>query len=88
MGAHIEIVLPGEPDAVQRARAGARFPMRIESAGDGSSARQKASADSYPNPTLAVTDGRVTVFHPWTIGQIVASTKRNSDVKFTPGLNG
>jgi predicted metalloenzyme YecM len=30
--------------------------------------------ERLPNPTLAVTDGSVTVkFHPWTIEQIVAS---------------
>ncbi|KAB2499941.1 metalloprotein, partial [Enterobacter hormaechei] len=34
----------------------------------------KGERERLPNPTLAVTDGNVTVkFHPWTIEQIVAS---------------
>jgi predicted metalloenzyme YecM len=34
----------------------------------------KGERERLPNPTLAVTDGQVTVkFHPWTIEQIVAS---------------
>ena len=34
----------------------------------------KGARERLPNPTLAVTDGKVTIkFHPWSIEAIVAS---------------
>ena len=72
---HIEIVLPGEPETLN-ARALALL------SDDGLSqpgifvktSSPKGEKERLPNPTLAVTDGKVTIkFHPWTIEAIVAS---------------
>ncbi len=42
-------------------------------------ARRKGRHERLPNPTLAVTDGSVTVkFHPWSIEQIVASEQADT----------
>ncbi|MGA6506707.1 VOC family protein, partial [Klebsiella sp. K769] len=39
----------------------------------------KGEHERLPNPTLAVTDGSVTVkFHPWSIEQIVASEQADT----------
>ena len=39
----------------------------------------KGQHERLPNPTLAVTDGSVTVkFHPWSIEQIVASEQADT----------
>lgn len=77
---HIEIVLPGDP-ATLNARALALL------ADDGLSqpgivvktSSPKGEHERLPNPTLAVTDGSVTVkFHPWSIEQIVASEQADT----------
>jgi predicted metalloenzyme YecM len=49
--------------------------MKVKQAGDlRENQLTKRERERLPNPTLAVTDGQVTVkFHPWTIEQIVAS---------------
>jgi predicted metalloenzyme YecM len=78
---HIEIVLPGDPETLN-ARALALLPMK-GSASRGFCENQLAERERerLPNPTLAVTDGSVTIkFHPWSIEQIVASehAERNS----------
>lgn len=74
---HIEIVLPGPPETLN-ARALALL------ADDGLSqpgisvktSSPKGERERLPNPTLAVTDGKVTVkFHPWSIEEIVASER-------------
>lgn len=72
---HIEIVLSGEPDTLA-ARAlsllsdeGLRQPDIFVK-----SSCPDAKGDILPNPTLAVTDGCVTIkFHPWAIEDVVAS---------------
>lgn len=72
---HIEIVLPGEPETLN-ARAltllsdeGLRQPGIFVK-----TSSPKGERERLPNPTLAVTDGSVTVkFHPWSIEAIVAS---------------
>ncbi len=72
---HIEIVLPGDP-ATLNARAVALL------SDDGlcqkgtavKTSSPKGERERLPNPTLAVTDGTVTIkFHPWSIEDIVAS---------------
>ncbi|TCW17516.1 hypothetical protein EDF73_101158 [Raoultella sp. BIGb0138] len=77
---HVEIVLPGEPDSLN-ARALALL------SDDGLSqpgifvktSSPKGERERLPNPTLAVTDGSVTVkFHPWSIEQIVASEQADA----------
>ncbi|HFT1542715.1 TPA: VOC family protein [Klebsiella quasipneumoniae subsp. similipneumoniae] len=77
---HTEIVLPGDP-ATLNARALALL------ADDGLSqpgivvktSSPKGEHERLPNPTLAVTDGSVTVkFHPWSIEQIVASEQADT----------
>lgn len=72
---HIEIVLPGDPDGLN-----ARALALLSDEGLGQPgifvkcSSPKGERERLPNPTLAVTDGSVTVkFHPWTIEQIVAS---------------
>ncbi|MFW0767032.1 VOC family protein [Trabulsiella odontotermitis] len=75
---HIEIVLPGDP-ATLNARALALL------ADEGLSqpgivvktSSPKGEHERLPNPTLAVTDGNVTIkFHPWSIEQIIASEQQ------------
>ncbi|EOV8480048.1 VOC family protein [Klebsiella aerogenes] len=77
---HIEIVLPGEPETLN-ARALALL------SDDGLSqpgifvktSSPKGERERLPNPTLAVTDGKVTIkFHPWSIEQIVASERTDT----------
>ena len=72
---HIEIVLPGDAETLN-ARALALL------ADDGLSqpgifiktSSPRGERERLPNPTLAVSDGTVTIkFHPWSIEQIVAS---------------
>ncbi len=72
---HIEIVLPGDPQTLN-ARALALL------SDDGLSqpgivvktSSPKGEHERLPNPTLAVSDGSVTIkFHPWSIEDIVAS---------------
>lgn len=76
---HIEIVLPGDPHTLN-ARALALL------ADDGLSqpgivvktSSPKGEHERLPNPTLAVTDSKVTVkFHPWSIEEIVASERQD-----------
>lgn len=77
---HVEIVLRGD-EATLGARA-------LELMGDEGLSQQgiaiKSSApkgvgESLPNPTLAVTDGQVTIkFHPWSLKAIVASENGSS----------
>lgn len=72
---HIEIVLSGEPESLNaRALAllsdeGLSQPGIVVKTSSPKGARER-----LPNPTLAVTDGKVTIkFHPWSIEAIVAS---------------
>lgn len=72
---HIEIVLPGDP-ATLNARAvallsdsGLAMPgISIKTSSP------KGDGERLPNPTLAVTDGTVTIkFHPWPLDAIINS---------------
>lgn len=77
---HVEIVLAGEPETLN-ARALALL------SDDGLSqpgifvktSSPKGQHERLENPTLAVTDGSVTIkFHPWSIEQIIASEKTDA----------
>ncbi|MBP2167076.1 putative metalloenzyme YecM [Erwinia toletana] len=72
---HVEIVLRGEVETLG-ARALALFSdeglARREISIKTSS--PKGEHERLPNPTLAVTDGNITIkFHPWSLQEIVAS---------------
>ncbi|GAK27162.1 VOC family protein [Serratia liquefaciens] len=72
---HVELVLSGEP-ATLYARALAHLPDEALLA-PGIKLKQsspKGEGERLPNPTLAITDGTVTIkFHPYSIRDIVAS---------------
>ncbi|WP_165461120.1 VOC family protein [Atlantibacter sp.] len=72
---HIEIVLPGDP-ATLNARAVALLSDEglCQKGIAVKTSSPKGERERLPNPTLAVTDGTVTIkFHPWSIEDIVAS---------------
>ncbi|SPZ65364.1 Uncharacterized protein conserved in bacteria [Serratia quinivorans] len=72
---HVELVLSGEP-ATLYARALSHLPDEALLA-PGIKLKQsspQAEGERLPNPTLAITDGTVTIkFHPYSIREIVAS---------------
>ncbi len=72
---HVELVLSGEP-ATLYARALAHLPDDALLA-PGIKLKQsspQSEGERLPNPTLAITDGTVTIkFHPYSIREIVAS---------------
>ncbi|MEB7499138.1 VOC family protein [Leclercia pneumoniae] len=72
---HIEIVLPGDPDGLNARALALLSDEGLSQPGIFvKCSSPKGERERLPNPTLAVTDGSVTVkFHPWTIEQIVAS---------------
>mgnify|MGYP000514890780 CR=1 FL=1 len=72
---HIEIVLPGEPETLNARALALLSDEGLSQPGIFvKTSSPKGERERLPNPTLAVTDGQVTVkFHPWTIEQIVAS---------------
>lgn len=72
---HIEIVLPGDPETLN-ARALALMSDDGLSQPDISlkTSSPTGAGERLPNPTLAVTDGQVTLkFHPWPLEAVVAS---------------
>ncbi|WP_275556550.1 VOC family protein [Mixta sp. Marseille-Q2659] len=75
---HVEIVLRGDP-----ATLGARAMALLSDSGllePGISFKTSAPQgenERLPNPTLAVTDGQITIkFHPWSLQEIVASEQK------------
>lgn len=72
---HVELVLSGEPASLY-ARALSHLPDEALLA-PGIKLKQsspKGEGERLPNPTLAITDGSVTIkFHPYSIREIVAS---------------
>ncbi|MEN0615896.1 VOC family protein [Klebsiella indica] len=72
---HIEIVLPGEPDTLNARALALLSDEGLSQPGIFvKTSSPKGERERLPNPTLAVTDGNVTIkFHPWSIEQIVAS---------------
>ncbi|OON41505.1 metalloprotein [Izhakiella australiensis] len=72
---HVEYVLRGEPDNLGQ-RAMALFSDRglIQPGISFKTSAPKGEGERLPNPTLAVTDGEVTIkFHPWSLKEIIAS---------------
>ncbi|VEB96633.1 Uncharacterized protein conserved in bacteria [Cedecea lapagei] len=72
---HIEIVLPGEPATLNARALDLLSDAGLRETGISvKTSSPKGERERLPNPTLAVTDGKVTIkFHPWTLEQIVAS---------------
>lgn len=72
---HIEIVLPGDPQTLSARALALLSDEGLAQPGIFvKSSAPKGERERLPNPTLAVTDGRVTIkFHPWTLEEIVAS---------------
>ncbi|VUS66335.1 VOC family protein [Klebsiella spallanzanii] len=72
---HIEIVLPGEPETLNSRALALLSDEGLSQPGIFvKTSSPKGEHERLPNPTLAVTDGKVTIkFHPWSIEQIVAS---------------
>ncbi|HDX8809383.1 TPA: VOC family protein [Klebsiella oxytoca] len=72
---HIEIVLPGEPETLNTRALALLSDDGLSQPGIFvKTSAPKGEHERLPNPTLAVTDGKVTIkFHPWSIEQIVAS---------------
>ncbi|TDN59935.1 VOC family protein [Scandinavium goeteborgense] len=72
---HIEIVLPGDPETLNARALALLSDEGLSQPGIFvKTSSPKGERERLPNPTLAVTDGKVTIkFHPWTIEDIVAS---------------
>lgn len=72
---HIEIVLPGDPQTLSARALALLSDEGLARPGIFvKSSAPKGDRERLPNPTLAVTDGKVTIkFHPWTLEEIVAS---------------
>lgn len=72
---HIEIVLPGAPETLNARALALLCDEGLSQPGIVvKTSSPKGDRERLPNPTLAVTDGNVTVkFHPWSIEDIVAS---------------
>lgn len=75
---HIEIVLPGEPETLNARALALLADVGLSQPGIVvKTSSPKGERERLPNPTLAVTDGKVTIkFHPWSIEQIVASEQQ------------
>ena len=72
---HVEIVLRGDPETL-----GARAMALLSDNGllqpgiSFNTSSPQGEKERLPNPTLAVTDGQITIkFHPWSLKEIVAS---------------
>lgn len=76
---HVEIVLRGDVETL-----GARALALLSDEGLAQpdisikSSSPHGEGERLPNPTLAVTDGKITIkFHPWSLKEIVASEQRD-----------
>lgn len=74
---HIEVVLKGEPAQLgMRALALLADEGLCEPGISIKSSAPEGEGERLPNPTLAVTDGTVTIkFHPWSLKEIVESER-------------
>lgn len=74
---HIEIVLPGDPESLNARALALLADEGLSQPGIFvKTSSPKGARERLPNPTLAVTDGKVTIkFHPWSIEDIVASER-------------
>ena len=74
---HIEIVLAGEPETLNTRALALLSDEGLSQPGIAvKTSSPRGERERLPNPTLAVTDGNVTLkFHPWSIEAIVASER-------------
>ena len=72
---HVEIVLAGDHETLgSRAMALMSDQGLMQQGISFKTSAPKGEGERLPNPTLAVTDGMVTIkFHPWSLKEIVAS---------------
>lgn len=72
---HVEIVLPGDPATLSARALALLCDEGISRPGISiKNSAPKGEGERLPNPTLAVSDGIVTIkFHPWSLKEIVAS---------------
>ena len=75
---HIEIVLPGEAQTLNARALALLSDHGLSQPGIFvKTSSPKGERERLPNPTLAVSDGSVTIkFHPWSIETIVASERQ------------
>ncbi|WP_410751388.1 VOC family protein [Citrobacter sp. U14242] len=75
---HIEIVLPGAPETLNTRALALLSDEGLSQPGIFvKTSSPKGERERLPNPTLAVSDGSVTIkFHPWSIEAIVASEQQ------------
>ncbi|NIG76707.1 VOC family protein [Klebsiella sp. Ap-873] len=87
---HVEIVLPGEPATLNARALDLLSDAGLRETGISvKTSSPKGDRERLPNPTLAVTDGKVTIkFHPWSIEQIVASEQGGLISAFAPRFAG
>lgn len=78
---HIEIVLPGAPETLNARALALLSDEGLSQPGIAvKTSSPKGDRERLPNPTLAVTDGKVTIkFHPWSIEAIVVSEAQTED---------
>ncbi|MBV4411612.1 VOC family protein [Enterobacteriaceae bacterium YMB-R22] len=74
---HIEIVLPGTPQTLNARALALLSDEGLSQPGLSVKTRSpKGEKERLPNPTLAVTDGSVTIkFHPYALEEVVASER-------------
>lgn len=74
---HVEVVLRGDPETLgARALALMADEGLIQQGISVKSSAPQGAGERLPNPTLAVTDGQVTIkFHPWSLREIVDSER-------------
>ncbi|MEI2264123.1 VOC family protein [Erwinia sp. CGal63] len=72
---HIEIVLPGDESQLSARALALLSDESLSKPGISvKNSAPKGEGERLPNPTLAVSDGRVTIkFHPWSLKEIVES---------------
>lgn len=72
---HIEIVLPGDVNQLSTRALALLSDESLAKPGIAiKNSAPKGAGEKLPNPTLAVSDGRVTIkFHPWSLKEIVES---------------
>ncbi|MFU0780825.1 MAG: Protein yecM [Citrobacter braakii] len=75
---HVEIVLPGEVETLNARALALLSDHGLSQPGIFvKTSSPKGERERLPNPTLAVSDGSVTIkFHPWSIEAIVASERQ------------
>ncbi|WP_174849381.1 VOC family protein [Yersinia artesiana] len=72
---HVELVLPGDPQTLMQ-RAHALLPAILPEGVTTKFSSPQGEHERLANPTLAVSDGEITIkFHPYTLRQIVNSER-------------